>query len=91
MVNILLIALYGACLQYNVSQLFISPQPIDIKVSEVHVNTVKITKVGHLWFNTFPSLSDSRRTVNVLKSHLPLLKDSAALPFTAQFNTFICL
>lgn len=83
MVNILLIALYGACFQYNATQISISPQPIDIKVSEVHVNIVKIIKVGYLWFNSFSSLSDSRRMVNVLKSHLPLLKDSAALPFTA--------
>lgn len=78
-------------MEYVSSTMLPSPQPIDIKVSEVHVNIVKITKVGHLWFNDFPSLSESRRTVNVLKSHLPLLKDSAALPCTAQFDLFICL
>lgn len=43
----------------NVSSTMLpSPQPIDIKASEVHVNIVKITKVGHLWFNTFSSLSE---------------------------------
>lgn len=56
MANILLLALYGVYLQYNATQLSISPQPIDIKVPEIHVNIVKITKVGHLWFNTFSSL-----------------------------------
>lgn len=76
---------------YVSSTMLPSPQPIDIKVTEVHANIEKITKVGHLWFNTSPSLSESRGTVNVLKSHLLLLKDSAALPCTAQFDLFICL
>lgn len=53
MVNISLLAFYRLCLQYNATQLSISPQPIDIKVSEIHVNLVKITKVGRLWFNIF--------------------------------------
>lgn len=37
-----------------------------------HVNIVKITKVGHPWFNTFSSLSDPRKTVTVLESPPPL-------------------